>query len=331
MTKALFAAAAVAMAAGFSQVASAAWVAGESYMCRPSGRLMDRVNGHYLATLALARSTFQISVMNSAGQNAIVARVQIPGFFDCTGVYVDGATGPKSTPKYCSGEFQALSIIPGLESGRQIVRISGSDIAFGKFNGEHFDLHKTMWEWNLTVADDQTWDCSPQSPPQQLPLTPDVLEAELEAGALAKKHAEEQTRKNEATRVPYGEDIIRWLSSDPRMTPRRVATWRCDFSVEDFAEIKGQHDALAPFVQGGVIPLQNLPAAYNAYKQVPIAPNKWAAKRASSPACAKIPLCGNQVCLPGPRWTQMGWPDEPPQMCNPLSPLCRNPVAVSGR
>lgn len=174
------------------------------------------------------------------------------------------------------------------------------------------------------------------------PLTPQKMEeenrAKAHAEARANAQAEVQDRREELIRRQDTDDIINWLRNDPRIAdPRRVAAWKCDFSVVDLPVLRARHDALAIYVQNGVIPSQNLAAAYNAFMQatatVPYAvpldsPSSWTRKRATSPACANVPLCGWQICVPGPRWTEKGWPDTP-RSCNPLSPMCSPTGAIA--
>ena len=174
------------------------------------------------------------------------------------------------------------------------------------------------------------------------PLTPQKMEeenrAKAHAEARANAQAEVQDRREELIRRQDTDDIINWLRNDPRIAdPRRVAAWKCDFSVVDLPVLRARHDALAIYVQNGVIPSQmSLPPTMRLCKRRLrcltlfrlIHHRVGLGREPTSPACANVPLCGWQICVPGPRWTEKGWPDTP-RSCNPLSPMCSPTGAIA--
>lgn len=147
------------------------------------------------------------------------------------------------------------------------------------------------------------------------PLTPEELEQENQAKAHAKAEAE----RDALIRPRITNDLITWLQADPAMAdPRVVAIARCNDSIDYLPALKAQHDAYAPYVQNGMIPRESLDAAKKAGRQaysaaVPSGPvfsvEEIIAKRAASPACTNIPICGTQICIFGyGKWKAKGWP-----------------------
>jgi hypothetical protein len=151
------------------------------------------------------------------------------------GSAADGATGPVSTPKNCpAGAILNEWFHTGFV-GRRSVMVTGQDITFGLKAESGTEVFQSLNKYTrlLTTPDGHTLNCIPMPTPQVLPLTPEALEAAIQAAALAacqaKERAEAQTKREQPIRNQYTDGIIRWRQNDPRMAgvhPVLTGHWR---------------------------------------------------------------------------------------------------------